>query len=387
MAGGWGFGRPKTEVSVSKRVAIVAGGRTPFVKAGKAFKDLGPLKMATHAVTGLIEVHNVDAATIEAIAFGAVVPEPGKPNIAREVVLEAGLPRSIEAQTVSSYCITGLRSITAIAEGIASGRIEVGIAGGVESLSHADPATFQEPSTGLSMAEHMEITIKEWQAPRKQQDEIALASHRNAVAAREHLRSQIFPLEGIEQDTGSRPDTSMEALSALKPVFDAEGAITAGNTSPVTDGAAALLLMSEDRAAVEGRQPLAFIRAMEYGAIDPAEGLLMAPAIVVPKLLERSGLTLQQIDLIEIHEAFAAQVVTNVMAWEQGWKAAPTGTVDWGRVNVSGSSIAVGHPWSATGGRIVTTLAYEMARRDARYGLVSICAAGAMAGALILERS
>ena len=129
MAGGWGFGRPKTEVSVSKRVAIVAGGRTPFVKAGKAFKDLGPLKMATHAVTGLIEVHNVDAATIEAIAFGAVVPEPGKPNIAREVVLEAGLPRSIEAQTVSSYCITGLRSITAIAEGIASGRIEVGIAG------------------------------------------------------------------------------------------------------------------------------------------------------------------------------------------------------------------------------------------------------------------
>ena len=145
------------------------------------------------------------------------------------------------------------------------------------------------------------------------------------MAAREHLRSQIFPLEGIEQDTGPRPDTSMEALSALKPVFDAEGAITAGNASPVTDGAAALLLMSEDRAAVEGRQPLAFIRAMEYGAIDPAEGLLMAPAIVVPKLLERSGLTLQQIDLIEIHEAFAAQVVTNVMAWEQGWKAAPTG--------------------------------------------------------------
>jgi len=371
---------------MSKRVAIVAGGRTPFVKAGKAFKDLGPLKMATHAVTSLIERQAIDAGTIEAIAFGAVVPEPGKPNIAREIVLEAGLPRSIEAQTMSSYCITGLRSITAIAEGIASGRIEVGIAGGVESLSHADPATFQEPSTGLSMGQHMEITIKEWQAPRKQQDEIAFASHRNAVAAREHLRPQIFPLEGIEQDTGPRPDTSMEALSVLKPVFDAEGTITAGNASPVTDGAAALLLMSEERAAAEGREPLAFIRAMQYGAIDPSEGLLMAPAVVVPCMLERSGLRLEQIDLIEIHEAFAAQVTTNVMAWEQGWKAEPTGAVDWGRVNVSGSSIAVGHPWSATGGRIVTTLAYEMARRDARYGLVSICAAGAMAGAMVLER-
>lgn len=381
-----GLRQAEDEVSMTKRVAIVAGGRTPFVKSGKALKDLGPLKLATHAVKGLIEAHDIDAAMIDAIAFGAVVPEPGKPNIAREIVLEAGLPRSIEAQTMSSYCITGLRSITAIAEGIASGRIEVGIAGGVESLSHADPATFQEPSTGLSMGQHMEITIKEWQAPRQQQDEIAFASHRNAVAAREHLRPQIFPLEGIEQDTGPRPDTSMEALSTLNPVFDAEGTITAGNASPVTDGAAALLLMSEERAAAEGREPLAFIRAMQYGAIDPAEGLLMAPAIVVPKILERSGVTFDQIDLIEIHEAFAAQVATNVMAWEQGWKAEPTGAVDWSRVNVSGSSIAVGHPWSATGGRIVTTLAYEMARRGARYGLVSICAAGAMAGAMILER-
>ena len=373
---------------MSRRVAIVAGGRTPFVKAGKALKDLGPLKMATHAVKGLIEAHSVDATTIEAIAFGAVVPEPGKPNLAREIVLEAALPRSIEAQTMSSYCITGLRSITAIAEGIASGRIDVGIAGGVESLSHADPKTFQEPSTGLSMGEHMEITVKEWQAPRQQQDKIALASHRHAVAAREHLRPQILPLEGVDQDTGPRPDTSLEALSALTPVFDSDGTITAGNASPVTDGAAAVLLMSEERAKAEGREPLAFIRAMQYGAIDPAEGLLMAPAIVVPKLLERSGLTLAQIDLIEIHEAFAAQVATNVMAWEQGWKAAPTGTVDWDRINVSGSSICRGSiPWSATGGRIVTTLAYEMARRDAKYGLVSICAAGAMAGAMILERN
>lgn len=371
---------------MGNRVAVIAGGRTPFVKSGKAFKDLGPLKLAAHAVTGLLERHDIDAAAIDAIAFGAVVPEPGKPNLAREIVLEAGLPRAIEAQTMSSYCITGLRTITAITEGIASGRIETGIAGGVDSLSHADPATFREPSTGLSMGEHMEITCKQWGVPRERQDEIALTSHRNAVAARERLAEQIFPLGGVEHDTGPRTGTSMEALANLKPAFDPEGTVTAGNASPVTDGASAVLLMSEDRAESEGREPLAFIRAMQYGAIDPGEGLLMAPGIVLPRLLERSGLRLEQIDLIEIHEAFAAQVLTNVMAWEQGWRAAPTGAVDWSRVNVSGGSIAVGHPWSATGGRIVTTLACEMARRNAQFGIISICAAGAMAGALILER-
>ena len=170
-------------------------------------------------------------------------------------------------------------------------------------------------------------------------------------------------------------------------MFEENGTLTAGNSSPLTDGAIAVLLMSEERAKIEGREPLAFIRAMEYGAIDPEEGLLMAPTVVVPRLLARASLKLEAVDLIEIHEAFAAQVLANVKAWEQGWKAAPLGPVDFARVNVSGSSIAVGHPWSATGGRIVTTLAYEMSRRDARYGLVSICAAGAMAGAFLLERS
>ena len=144
--------------------------------------------------------------------------------------------------------------------------------------------------------------------------------------------------------------------------------------------------MSEQRARREGREPLAFIRAIEYGAIDPAEGLLMAPAIVVPRLLQRTGVSLEQMDLIEIHEAFAAQVFANALAWERGWKAEATGEVDWNKVNVSGSSIAIGHPWAATGGRILTTLSNEMARRDARYGLVSICAGGAMAGAMLLDR-
>jgi len=368
------------------RVAIVAGARTPFVKAGQAFAPLGPLALAKHAVRGLLDRHDVDPKGIDAMAFGVVVPERGKPNLAREIVLETGLSGGIEAQTVSSYCITGLRTATLIADAIACGRISAGIAGGVEWLSGADPGTFKEPTTGLTMGEHMEITRAEWSIPRARQDEIALASHRHAVAARARLSQEIVPVEGVAQDTGPRPDTSLERLATLKPAFGADGTITAGNASPVTDGASAVLLMSERRAAEEGREPLAFIEAMDYAAIHPNEGLLMAPAITVPRLLERAGLTLADIDLLEIHEAFAAQVLANVAAWERGWKGRPTGPVGWDRVNVNGNSVAVGHPWAATGGRIITTLAYEMKRRDARRGLISICAAGAMAGAMLLTR-
>jgi len=369
-----------------ERVAIVAGARTPFVRAGKAFAGLGPLALAKPAVRGLLERHKVDASRVDSLAFGVVVPERGKPNLAREIVLEAGLPASIEAQTVSSYCITGLRSATIIADAIARGRIQCGIAGGVEWLSGADPATFKEPTTGLTMGEHMELTRREWKIPRERQDEVALASHRNAVAARERLGLEIVPVEGVSQDTGPRPDTSMEKLAALQPAFGADGTITAGNASPVTDGASAVLLMSETRAREERRETLAFIDGIEYAAIHPDEGLLMAPAITVPRLLRRAKLRLADIDLLDIHEAFAAQVIANVMAWEKGWKDSPLGSVDWARVNVNGSSVAIGHPWSATGGRILTTLAYEMQRRGARRGLVSICAAGAMAGAMLLTR-
>jgi acetyl-CoA acetyltransferase family protein len=357
------------------------------VKAGQAFAALGPLALAKHAVRGLLERHDLDPADIEAMAFGAVVAEPGKPNLAREIVLEAGLPAAIEAQTVSSYCITGLRTATIIADAIGRGRISAGIAGGVEWLSGADPATFREPTTGLSMGQHMEITREEWSIPRARQDEVALASHRNALAARQHLEQEIVPVEGIAWDTGPRSDTSLERMATLKPAFGPAGTITAGNASPVTDGASAVLLMSERRAADEGREPLAFIEAMDYAAIHPDEGLLMAPAITVPRLLERAGLQLADIDLIEIHEAFGAQVLANVAAWEKGWRGRPTGPVDWSRVNVNGSSIAVGHPWAATGGRILATLANEMARRDAKRGLISICAAGGMAGAFLLTRN
>jgi acetyl-CoA acetyltransferase family protein len=368
------------------RVAIVAGARTPFVKGAKAFASVGPSALAHHAVRGLLDRHKVNPDRIDAIAFGAVVPERGKPNLAREIVLESGLPAHIEAQTVSSYCITGLRTTTIIADAISQGRISAGIAGGVEWLSGSDPSTFNEPSTGLSMGQHAEITRKEWGISRARQDEIALASHRSAVAARERLALEILPFGGVSGDTGPRPDTSLEQLATLRPAFDAGGTITAGNSSPVTDGASAILLMSEERARQEGRGPLAFIEGMEYAALHPSEGLLMAPAIAVPRLLDRVGLRLKDIDLVEIHEAFAAQVLANAAAWEKGWKGPATDPVDWGRVNVNGSSIAIGHPWSATGGRILTTLAYEMVRRNARYGLISVCVAGAMAGAFLLTR-
>lgn len=369
-----------------RRVAIVAGGRTPFVKAGQTFSEMGPLDLAKHAVNGLIEKHRVNPGCIEAIAFGTVAPDPRKPNLAREIVLETGLPPHIEAQTISSYCITGLRAATIIADAIAEGRIDTGLAGGAEAMSRFDKELFKEPSTGLTMGQHTELTIKAWHIAREDQDRFALGSHRKAVAARERLANEIFPLLGENRDTGPRDDTSMEALARLEPVFAEDGTITAGNASPVTDGASVVLLMSEARARAEGFEPLAYIKAMQYNAHHPDEGLLMAPAITVPRILKRAGLTLQDIDLIEIHEAFAAQVLANAKAWEQGWKGDPTGPVDWDRVNVSGSSLAIGHPWSATGGRLITTLAYEMMRRDARYGLISICAAGAMAGAFILER-
>jgi acetyl-CoA acetyltransferase family protein len=261
------------------RVAIVAGARTPFVKSGKAFASLSPAALGNHAVRGLIQRHGVDPDRIDAIAFGAVVAERGKPNLAREIVLEAGLSPRTEGQTISSYCITGLRTATIIADAISAGRISAGIAGGVEWLSGSDPSTFNEPSTGLSMGQHAEITRKEWGISRARQDEIALASHRNAVAARERLAQEIVPLEGVSGDTGPRADTSLERLATLTPAFAADGTITAGNSSPVTDGASAVLLMSEKRVRQEGRGPLAFIEAMEYAALHPSEGLLMAPAI------------------------------------------------------------------------------------------------------------
>ncbi len=416
------------EESRATRVAIIAGARTPFVKAGTVFKHYSPFALGLHAVAGLMEKHRVDPQSVDELIYGIVLLDPSLPNLAREIVFKSALPASTHALTVSNNCISGIHAITAIHDSIAAGHAEVGIAGGVESMSnpailfspvasrllidlagvrsfkeklalafklrpwHFKPAlpAIAEPSTGLSMGEHTEMVAKEWKIPRAQQDEIAYRSHRSAHAATQdgRLKAEIHPLDGVDHDLLIRADTTLEKLATLHPVFDRSGAgtLTAGNSSPLTDGASAVLLMSEARARREGREPLAFIKAFEYAALDPKDGLLMAPALAVPRLLKKTGLKLSDMDIVEMHEAFGAQILANLRAWELGWQEPAIGKVDRSKLNPLGSSIAVGHPFAATGGRIVTTLANEMKRRNARYGLLSICAAGGMAAAMILER-
>lgn len=413
---------------MTARVAIVGGARTPFAKSFTVFKERSALELSAHAVDGLLEMQDLDPASVDELAFGITVLEPRKPQFAREVVFSSRLPSEVRAVTLGNNCITGTSAITSIYRSIVSGRAEVGIAGGVESMSNPAvlfrprasrifldagtarsagaklaqlmklrPGDFkpktpgiQEPSTGLSMGEHTELMVKEWEIPREVQDEIAYRSHMNAARATEdgRLKAEIHPLDGIDYDPIIRPDTSMEQLAKLPPVFDRSpaGTITAGNSSPLTDGAAAILLMSEERARREGREPLAFIRDFEYASIDPGDGLLMGPGVAVPRLLSRTGLQLSDLDIIEMHEAFGGQVACNLKAWEQGWKEPAIGKVDTEKLNPLGSSIAAGHPFAATGIRIATTLANEMNRRSATLGLVSICAAGAQASAMILER-
>ncbi len=411
----------------TNRVAIIAGVRTPFVKAGTVFKRRSSLELGVHAVKGLLQKQALSPDSVDELIFGTVVADPKVPNMAREIVFSSALPATVRAHTVSNNCITGIHAISAISDSIVAGSTEIGIAGGVESMSnppilfsrefsrilmdasfakttgqrighfakirpwHFKPnaPAIAEPSTGLTMGEHAEIMAKEWQIGREEQDQITYRSHKNAHAATEdgRLTAEIYPLDGVDRDLLIRSDTTPARLAKLKPVFDRsdKGTITAGNSSPLTDGAAAVLLMSENRATKEGREPLAFIKAFEYAAIDPSDGLLMAPCIAVPRLLKRTGLSLDDMDIIEIHEAFGAQVACNLAGWEKGWKEIAIGSIDPKKLNPLGSSIAVGHPFSATGGRIVTTLANEMKRRGSRYGLISICAAGAMAAAVILE--
>lgn len=243
----------------------------------------------------------------------------------------------------------------------------------------------------MSMGEHTEITVKEWHISRSEQDQIAYLSHMNAAAASEdgRLTAEIHPLDDISHDPIVRPGTSMEKLAKLPPVFDPtdKGTLTAGNSSPLTDGAAPVVLMTESAAREHGQEPLAFIKAIEFAAISPADGLLMGPGVAVPRMLARAGLELDDFEIIEMHEAFGGQVAANLAAWEHGWKEEPIGKVDRDKLNQLGGSIAIGHPFAATGARIVTQLANEMARSDYRYGLVSICSAGATAAAMILERS
>jgi acetyl-CoA acyltransferase len=421
-------------------VAIVGGCRTPFTRAGSEYRDLTALDLGTIAVRELVERSEVDPASVGIVAMGQVLPSVLAPNLGREAALRAGLPRSAPAHTVNRACASSNQAIADVASAILAGHADVGIAGGAESLSDVPilhsrrmarmlveasrarsfgarlrafaafrpkdlvPQTpaIAEPSTGLSMGQSAEKMAKENGISRAEQDEIAYQSHSRAARATddgrlgpEICRVLVPPRYEVEvtQDNLLRRDTTLEALARLPPVFDRKhGSVTAGNSSPLTDGAAAVLLMSEEKARSVGAEPLAFIRSWAVAAVDPGGQLLMGPALAIPLALERAKLKLSEIDLVEMHEAFAVQVASNLQALEsRAWaerhgRSEPVGTIDRERLNVSGGSIALGHPFGATGARVTTTLAREMKRRDATFGLLSVCAQGGMGFAMVLER-
>ena len=411
-----------------QKACIIGGSRTPFVKAGTSFNSLSFQELSSIVLKNLVNRYKVDATYIDEVIWGTVLLDPRTPNWSREILFKAEIPKNVYAYSVSNNCISGLVALTCASEKIESGRAKVCIAGGAESMSNPSllfnknasdvflnasraktlsekiklfsklkikdflpsSPSVTEPSTGLTMGEHMEITAKELKIDRKIQDKIAYDSHQNSSLAQNDGRLQEFivPVLGVDKDLLIRKDTTLEKLSQLKPVFDrsASGTLTAGNSSPLTDGASAVLIMSEEQANLENKEILAYIEDYEYSAIDPNDGLLMAPAVAVPRLLKRNGLKVSDIDIIEIHEAFGAQVAANVKAWEEGLKEEAVGKIDYSKVNVMGGSIAIGHPFAATGGRIVMHLASEMKRKNYKFGLISICAAGGMAGALLLKR-
>src|SRR3954468_5514154 len=424
-----------------RRVAIVAGVRTPFANGGTAPKNFTAIELGKLAVAELIQRANLDGKNVDAVVYGTVVPSVIAPNIAREISLMPMLPRGCEAYTVSRACASANQAITDAADQIVLGHHDVVIAGGAESLSSVpilhsrtmseklftfsrakNPAqqlrilgslrpkdfvpitpAIAEPSTGETMGQSADKMAKINHVPRDEQDQFALRSHRLASVGTEdgRLKAEIAPVyvppnyeAVLESDNGIRSDSSLEQLAALKPVFDRKyGTVTAGNASPLTDGGSAVLLMSEERAHTLGYRPLAYIRSYAYAALDPGEQLLMGPVLAAPVALQRAGLSLRDIDLVEMHEAFAAQVLCNLRGFEsREWArragySEPVGEVDRAKLNVMGGSISIGHPFGATGGRILMTLTNELVRRGGQFGLMTVCAAGGMGHAMVIERA
>lgn len=424
-----------------RRVAIVAGVRTPFAKAGTAFKSISAIDLGKLCVAELLQRTNLDGKDVQALVFGTVIPSVLAPNIAREVSLLPLLPKAVQAFSVSRACASANQAITDAADQIALGQLDVAIAGGSESLSNIPilhsqgfaealvlaskartlPARLRalarirpkdlvpvtpaiaEPSTGETMGESAEKMAKLNAITREEQDHFALRSHRLAAAgtADGRLTAEIMPVyvpprfeSVLTSDNGIREDTSYEQLATLKPVFDRKyGTVTAGNSSPLTDGGACVLLMNEEKAKSLGYPVLGIIRSYAYAALDPGEQLLQAPVLAAPVALKRAGLTLKDMDLVEMHEAFAAQVLSNLKGFESKWWAEragfsqPVGEVDRARLNVMGGSIALGHPFGATGARITTTLLNELRRRGGQFGLMTVCAAGGMGFAMVVERT
>jgi acetyl-CoA acyltransferase len=424
-----------------RRAAIVAGLRTPFVKSGTAFKGLTALDLGRIVVSELVQRCELEPKEIGQIVFGAVIPVVQWPNIAREVGLAAGLPKNIEAYSVARACATSLQALTAAADAVATGEVDVAVVGGAEAMSDVPisysrpvaqavvaasrgkslveklkafsdvsprdllpvPPAIAEYSTGLSMGESAEKMAKENGISREAQDAWAHRSHSNAARAwadgtfrHEVMRVLVPPQfeQVVAEDNIVRKDSQLDSYAKLKPVFDKKyGSITAGNSSPLTDGAAALVVMAEEKARALGMRPLGFVKEYAYAAVDPAWQLLQAPAFSVPRVLRRAGMTVADIDLWEIHEAFAAQVLSNLQAWgskkfaEQYLdRSEPIGEPPENKINPNGGSIALGHPFGATGARLVHQALREMAARGLGTALVSICAAGGLGAACILTR-
>ncbi|MDE0032040.1 MAG: acetyl-CoA C-acyltransferase FadI [Deltaproteobacteria bacterium] len=423
------------------KTAIISGCRTPFARAGTHFARMSAIELGRHAVTELLARTPVPPDLVDQLIYGTVVHDAQAPNIAREVGL-ATLPKDVPATTVSRACASANQAISDGVNLIEAGVADVVVAGGAECLSRIPilasdrlartlvaasrarslgarlraftairprdlvpvaPA-IAEYSTGETMGAAAERMAKENGIAREDQDRWALGSHRKAHAGTEdgRLTAEIAPVyvpprygDIVERDNGIRPDTSMEALSGLRPVFDRRfGSVTAGSSSPLTDGGSAVLLMSPARARELQLEPLGYVRSYAFTALDPGAQLLQGPAYAAPIALERAGITMADIDLLEMHEAFAAQVLSNLQAWDSDTfgrdalgRSGRLGHPDPEAINVMGGSIAIGHPFGATGGRLTVTLLNELRRRDGQFGMVTVCAAGGMGFAMVLERA
>jgi acetyl-CoA C-acetyltransferase len=414
-------------MSSPRQAAVIGGNRIPFARANGPYATESNQAMLTAAIDGLAARFSLQDEEIDEVVAGAVLKHARDFNLTREAVLGSALASTSPAYDIQQACDTGLEATVLVANKIALGQIEVGIAGGTDTASDApvglnedlrqvlmearraktpaerlkligklrpsqivpDIPRNAEPRTGLSMGEHAAITAKQWQVSREAQDELAAASHQNLAAAydRGFFDDLVTPYAGLERDQNLRPDSTPEKLAKLEPVFGEGGdaTMTAGNSTPLSDGAAVVLLASDEWAKERSLPVLALVTHVQTAAVDYVdgdEGLLMAPVRAVPRLLDKAGLGLQDFDFYEIHEAFASQVLATLAAWEKNG----LGTIDRSKLNVTGSSLAVGHPFAATGGRIVATLAKLLAERGSGRGLISICAAGGQGVVAILER-
>jgi acetyl-CoA acyltransferase len=423
------------------RVAVVRGLRTPFAKSGTHYAHLSALDLGKLVVAELVQRSGIDPDTIQEVVFGNVIPSVKAPNIAREIVLGTGLPRKVPGYTVSKACASSNQAITSAADMIFRGYADVVVAGGSESLSDIpilfsknfadalvssskqksvggklgsfrkirpkdlapDAPAIAESTTGLTMGESAEKMAKENGITREAQDKFALQSHHRAAEAtasgrfKDEVMTVLVPPgydDVVETDNLIRGDSTLEAMAKLRPVFDRKyGTITAANASPLTDGAAAVILMSEDKAKALGIKPIGFIKSYAYAATDPFDQLLQGPVFALPVALERAKISLKDIGVIEMHEAFAAQVLSNIqwigskkIAQERLGRSEPVGDIDPEKINLTGGSIALGHPFGATGSRIVTTVCNELQRTGQQYGLLTVCAAGGIGVAMVLER-